>query len=122
MSELPVSKGLPSCAKQVSVSVLLVEDDLDYVRKLEKALTERSGGAITVTHRGDLAGAMQALEDGDFDVILLDLDLPDSTGLNTAIILLQQALDTPIVVIVTSDDDSVAWEVSEYGVRLRSRI
>ena len=117
MSEPPTPMSLPSFSRADCISVLLVEDDLEYVEQLRTASSRRSGGAIRISHRGDLAGAMKALGEEIFDVILLDLDLPDSTGLDTAVILLQQALETPIVVIAASDDDSVAREMSEYGVR-----
>jgi DNA-binding NarL/FixJ family response regulator len=58
---------------------LIVEDD-DSSREMVERILIRGGHRVVSA--GSIIGAQDALELGPVDVILLDLDLPDSTGVN----------------------------------------
>src|SRR2546425_8892889 len=81
--------------------VLLVEDDVMIGRSLDRALTHagmavdwvRSGADCTVAVRGD-----------GYGVLLLDLGLPDGSGLEILRTLRRQNSDTPVVIISARDD------------------
>ncbi len=64
-----------------STHILVVEDDRQLSRLLEEQLGI-AGHAVTVA--GTLAEARQALADQRFDLLVLDLNLPDGDGLNLA--------------------------------------
>jgi two-component system KDP operon response regulator KdpE len=67
--------------------VLLVEDE-ELNRVLVRAILSRAGHdtvkAIELVEAGDLRAARSVLEDGDVDLILLDVNLPDGNGLSLA--------------------------------------
>jgi two-component system NtrC family response regulator len=58
--------------------ILVVDDDQDICRMLETRLG-RSGHTPTIAHT--LANAMELAERGDFDIVLLDVQMPDGNGL-----------------------------------------
>jgi two-component system, sensor histidine kinase and response regulator len=84
--------------------VLLVEDSSTYVFALRKILTIL-GASVVVA--GTLKAARVELSGGHFDAILLDLFLPDSSGLDTLHSILETC-DLPTVVITSHDDRSTA--------------
>jgi two-component system, sensor histidine kinase and response regulator len=84
--------------------VLLVEDSSTYVFALRKILTIL-GASVVVA--GTLKAARAELAGGYFDAILLDLFLPDSSGLDTLHNILETC-DLPTVVITSHDDRSTA--------------
>lgn len=80
----------------MSDSVLLVEDDLD-VRGLLCEYLPRFGVAVTAV--GSCAGAREALQAGSFDLITLDLHLPDGDGLALARELQEHSGAPPIIIV-----------------------
>src|SRR4051812_44223263 len=95
--------ALPLQHEQVK-HVLLVEDSSTYVFALRKIL---GALGISVVVAGTLKTAQAELASGDFDVLLLDLNLPDSSGLDT----LHNMIDSyelPTVVITSVDDRATA--------------
>jgi DNA-binding response OmpR family regulator len=77
-------------------SVLLVEDDLD-VRGLLCEYLPRYGIAVTAV--SSCAAARDALQNGAFDLITLDLHLPDADGLTLARELRERANAVPIIIV-----------------------
>ena len=59
--------------------VLLVEDNPDDAEFLRMSL-RRYSDAVDITHKSLIADAVAILEDERFDVVLLDLNLPDGRG------------------------------------------
>jgi two-component system sensor histidine kinase/response regulator len=84
--------------------LLLVEDSSTYVFALRKILTILG---ISVVVAGTLKAARAELASCDFDAVLLDLNLPDSAGLDTLHNILE-ACDLPTVVITSSGDRTTA--------------
>lgn len=79
--------------------VLLVEDDPDDAALVRRALR---GAPFAVVWRERLVLALERLNAGGLDVILCDLHLPDSRGLETVQRLKAQARGVPIVVLTGS--------------------
>lgn len=88
--------------------VLLIEDDGDYAYILRRMLSETGGGALPVEHVDRLAAGITRLDEGGVDVVLLDLDLPDSFGLDTFLAVHRRAPEIPVVVLTGLDDETVA--------------
>jgi signal transduction histidine kinase/DNA-binding response OmpR family regulator len=97
------------------IKALLVEDDPDQAELLQKELTPFTRFAMTYVQR--LSDAVQHLNKEHFDVVLLDLMLPDSQGLDTLDKAHEQALDVPIVVISNLKDEEVALEAMGKGAQ-----
>ncbi|HUS67902.1 MAG TPA: response regulator transcription factor [Kofleriaceae bacterium] len=75
---------------------LIVEDD-DSAREMVERILIRGGHRVLSA--GSLIGAQDALAQGPVDVILLDLDLPDSTGVNVVALVRDLAPGARILVV-----------------------
>ncbi len=100
----------------MSVRVLLIEDNLGDAELIEELLSD-AREAFEVTRVTRLSEAREAMLRHYFAVILLDLGLPDSKGLDT----LTQALDfsegVPIVVLTGSKADTLVTEAARMGAQ-----
>lgn len=98
--------------------ILLVEDNPGDAF-LVRTLLEETGEAFDVEHRSDLASAMAVLNsDGAealFDVVLLDLTLPDSSGVDTISRIRSCANVAPVVVLTGHKDEELAFEALQHG-------
>jgi DNA-binding response OmpR family regulator len=81
--------------------VLLIEDDVMIGRSLDRALTHAGMAVDWVRTSADCAAAIS--NDG-YGVLLLDLGLPDGSGLEILRALRQRRSDTPVVIISARDD------------------
>ena len=100
-----------------TVRVLLLEDDPADARLVDRMLRRISSANFTVEIAGRLAQATARLAQGDIDVVLADLSLPDSAGLSTLTVLTAAAPDLPVVVLTGNDDDSQAIEALKHGAQ-----
>ncbi len=110
------SASSPSAA---SIHVLLVEDNPGDAFLIQGMLgVQRSTDSIhyQLTHVDKLKDAIKALQKSDFNVILLDLSLPDSHGLATLEKVLAHA-PLPIVVFTGLDDETVAMQAVHQGAQ-----
>lgn len=98
-------------------SVLLVEDDDLYVERMRSALIEAHPQSFRLEVSRTMAHAENALRTGSFDVILLDLGLPDEHGLRSFDRLYRLAPTCPIVVISSSDDPELAARLLYLGAQ-----
>ncbi|MFA7350344.1 MAG: EAL domain-containing protein [Methylotenera sp.] len=96
--------------------VLLVEDNLGDARLLDIMLREALP-ACKLTHADTLANAMSQVCLIRFDIILLDLSLPDAQGKDTFWRLHEVASDVPIVVMTGYDDETLATELAQAGAQ-----
>jgi two-component system, cell cycle sensor histidine kinase and response regulator CckA len=87
-----------------TTSVLLVEDSALEARLVERLLDHAGPGLFCVTHVTTLTKALLALCQPHIDVVLLDLNLPDSTGLQTLRSMLAKNPKSPIVVLTGADE------------------
>ncbi|HEY2841145.1 MAG TPA: hybrid sensor histidine kinase/response regulator [Pirellulales bacterium] len=97
-------------------SLLLVEDDPDHAELAQRALSN-SGGAYDVEWVTCLADAVNRLRSARFDVLLLELDLPDSQGLDAVAILRRHQPDLPIVVLSSLISDVLATDLLKQGLQ-----
>lgn len=99
------------------IHVLLVEDYLADVILIEAALTQVTHIVFHVTTAEQLSQGLDAIAAQHFDVILLDLGLPDSQGLTTFIHLHTQAPAIPVVVLSGMEDEALATEAVYAGAQ-----
>lgn len=99
----------------VSVRVLLVEDNPGDARLVEILLEEVGGIRFDLLQAPTLEKALDTLDENGFDVVLLDLSLPDSSGLETVERVRERASDVPIVVLSGQDDEETALRSLESG-------
>ncbi len=101
---------------QNTTNVLLIEDNLGDARLVARLL-ERGSTRFEVAHVESLAQGLRKLAEGGFDVILLDLHLPDSHGLHTLTAVLRAARDLPVVVLTGLDDDELGMTAVHAGAQ-----
>lgn len=99
------------------LQLLVVEDSTEYAYMLKTVLGGEETVHFEMTFSEDLKSALQCLDSGEFDVILLDLSLPDSLGLDTFLAVQAYALQIPIVVITALDDAGVAVRAVREGAQ-----
>lgn len=97
--------------------LLLVEDDPAYAYLLRRLILEGGDGAFAIEEVDRLSAALEHLTHGDFDEVLLDLYLPDSSGLATFQEVHRLASDVPIVVLSGLDDERVAVQAVREGAQ-----
>ena len=97
--------------------ILLVEDNPGDERLTRMALSEDPHRTFDVTSASTLRGGLELAQVHHYDAILLDMQLPDSTGLANVKTLALAAPRTPILVMTGLDDDSLAIQVCEHGAQ-----
>jgi diguanylate cyclase (GGDEF)-like protein len=96
--------------------VLLVEDDSADADFLRMSLRKYSD-SVDITHTSLISEAVTALEDERFDVVLLDLNLPDCRGAECVEKIHKADELVPIVVLSGHDDEDFAVEILNQGVQ-----
>jgi PAS domain S-box-containing protein len=99
------------------IHALLIEDDPDDILLLKESLTEISEGNIKLDHTNQLSRGLIQLGVQGYDVILLDLNLPDSRGLDTLHSIIKRFPKVPVVVISGLADDTTTIEAVRQGAQ-----
>jgi PAS domain S-box-containing protein len=99
------------------IRVLLVEDNPGDARLLREVVREAEGAHIQLTHVDTLGKALLRLDVEKFDVVMLDLSLPDADGLETLVRTHAQAPSVPIVVLTGLDDEGLAIRAVREGAQ-----
>lgn len=99
------------------IRVLYVEDNPEDAELLREALKDADSGHLQLVHVSRLDDALQRLKEEDFDVVLLDLGLPDSYGLNTLQRFYILAHDHPAVVLTGVKDEELARSAAQFGMQ-----
>jgi len=96
-------------------TVLLVEDNPGDVRLIEEIIKAIQNYNIKLKIAEDLVSGFNLLKKYSFDIILLDLTLPDSNGLNTVLSMLESAPNIPLIILTGFDDQDLAIEAVKAG-------
>ena len=99
------------------IRILLVEDDPDDVWIMRNLLGDRWDGPFELVQVELLSAAVERAIEDRFDVILLDLSLPDSLGLETFFTLHAQVGSVPIVVLTGYRDEMTAIKAVQAGAQ-----
>src|SRR5271157_4193517 len=99
------------------IKVLVVEDNLGDAGLLYAGLEEAVPEQFEMTHVRRLSEALEYLWEETCDVVLLDLGLPDSHGLDTLVVTRAQAPGVPIVVLTGFQDEALAVEALKAGAQ-----
>src|SRR4030042_5499926 len=100
-----------------SMSVLLIEDDPDDILLVKESLAEISLGKIKLEYTGRLSRGLIELSSHSYDVVLLDLNLPDSRGLETLKTVVKSYPKIPVVVLSGLADDVTTLEAVRRGAQ-----
>ncbi|MBF0416882.1 MAG: response regulator [Magnetococcales bacterium] len=107
-----------------TIQLLLVEDDLGFAALLDEWLGDLSGRPaailpfrIFVTQVNNLSQALKTMEDTGFDILLVDLNLPDSVGLETFERIRDLEVACPVIVLSGLDDELLAIQAVRSGAQ-----
>ncbi len=90
---------------KASLKVLIVEDNPAFVRLTRELLKEHKQERFELISADSLAAALDILKNQDIQVILLDLGLPDSVGVDTFRAINAVAFNIPILILTGTDDE-----------------
>jgi PAS domain S-box-containing protein len=100
-----------------NINILLIEDNQDDAALLQRKLAKSVNGHFKVTPARCLKDGLEKLSEQSHDLILSDLGLPDSHGLDTVTQVLQMAPNIPLVVLSGYDDENVAIKAVQLGAQ-----
>lgn len=103
-------------SKQI-VRVLMIEDDQHYFRFIRQILLRRTCPKFELANAESFIQASKYLAWETPDVILLDLHLPDSSGLNTLVRVKELTGGSPIIILTGSDDEKIGLEAVALGAQ-----
>ncbi len=98
------------------MKIAIVEDDKFFAEQLQRFLSETNRGFESFVC-GDLETARQKMRDESPDAVALDLNLPDSSGVNTFIELHKSVPGVPIIIISGESDEDVAFKAVKIGAQ-----
>lgn len=101
------------------INILLIEDNLADVKLLQVLLSETLDLDFNynLTEANSLKNGLELLKEKEFDIILLDLSLPDSKGFNTVSKLYKKTKSIPIVVLTGLNDIEGGKKAVKFGAQ-----
>jgi len=99
------------------IRVFLVEDDDAYAMLIGRMLKRAKNGNFLLTRANSHKTAIEQLSKGEIDLILLDLHLPDISGLDTLDSFLDKELGIPIVVLTSLNDEIIGIKALQKGAQ-----
>jgi PAS domain S-box-containing protein len=99
------------------LNILIIEDNPGDVRLVEEMLSEIAGGDYTFEAVDRLQPGCERLHRGGIDLVLLDLLLPDSEGLDTVRTIQKCDPYVPVVVLTVVKDEDAAIEALAIGAQ-----
>ena len=106
-----------SNTKQKTVNILLVEDNPADVYLLNKSFSDSNLDDWQLRKASVLNQAIEICQNDPIDLVLLDLNLPDSSGPNTVITFRQSLPHIPLIVLTGCDNEKFALEALALGAQ-----
>src|SRR3954454_12173976 len=97
--------------------ILLIEDEADFTRGLQAMLGQTRGITFELAACNQFEHGLTALAEGGFDVVLMDISLPDGAGMANIKRAQDQAPSVPIIVLGEVDDEAVALAAVHEGAQ-----
>ncbi|MFN8578557.1 MAG: ATP-binding protein [Candidatus Sericytochromatia bacterium] len=99
------------------IKTLLVEDNPGDARLVKEALYDSQDVQFEITHFDRLKPALEKLKEENFDILLLDLTLPDESGIKTVNRAREEVSNIPIVVLTGLSDHDLALKALQEGAQ-----
>jgi sigma-B regulation protein RsbU (phosphoserine phosphatase) len=102
---------------QDRLNILLIEHDPGFTRMMGEMLGQARELAADVSAAAGLEEGFSAINGGHFDVVVLDVALPDGAGLGNISLLKAEAPRVPIIAAGDEDNETVAVEAVQAGAQ-----
>jgi two-component sensor histidine kinase len=99
------------------MTILLIEDNPADVEMIREMLSDLKGSSFDIVCADRLSAAKPYFADSRIDIILLDLGLPDSQGLDTLRRVKEHAGEVPIVVLTMLDNEKTGLDALKEGAQ-----
>ncbi len=99
------------------IKVLLIEDNSGDAHLVQAMLAKAKGASFDLEHAARLSSGLERLAAGGIDVVLLDLSLLHSRGLESLIEAQAQMLQVPMIVLTGVDDEELAVKAVQKGAQ-----
>ena len=99
------------------LKILLIEDNSGDARLIREMLADAMAGRFELTHAGRLSAGLTHLAEERFDLVLLDLSLPDSRGMDTFVQVHTHGPDVPVVVLTGNGDENLSSQAMRAGAQ-----
>jgi DNA-binding response OmpR family regulator len=99
------------------LKVLLIEDNPGDAFLIKFYLGESTEPVFQVSHAETVKAALDLLEENTFDIILSDMNLPDSFGMDTIKTVLGNYPGNLVIVLTGLSDEEVGLETVKYGAQ-----
>ncbi len=99
------------------LKILLVEDSPGDARLIEEMLKESNLAQFVIQKARLKKEAFELIKNNSFDAILLDLNLPDSYGIETCMSFVKEFPQIPIVVLTGNESEQIGEEALIYGAQ-----
>ncbi len=100
-----------------AIKVLVIEDDANYFVFLSEMLMQFQSPSFAISRARMLQSGLDRLRSGDVELVLLDLTLPDSAGLNTLITVRKSSSLIPVVILTGVDDPALSTRAIGLGAQ-----
>ena len=97
--------------------VLLIEDNPGDARLIKEMLRDARRNSFQLEHADNLTLGLERLQKLSIDVVLLDLSLPDTRGIDTFTSLHAKSTDLPVIVLTGLDDEVIAVQAIKEGAQ-----
>jgi two-component sensor histidine kinase/CheY-like chemotaxis protein len=98
-------------------NVLLIEDNIGDIVSIRTMLSDLKEGFFELKFAETLSEALDILDRENFDVVLLDLGLPDSQGFRTFTQVNDQMPELPIIIITGLEDENMGINAVKEGAQ-----
>jgi len=99
------------------IEILLVESSSGDPLYYEESVKKDSTSTFNFSHAENLIDAIEYIEDNDYDIILLEPDLPDSEGFETFISVRMYAPKVPIILLLNVSEEDLAVKSLQNGAQ-----
>ena len=99
------------------ITILIIEDNPGDVRLIKEVLAETNGGAFDLKYADRLSDGLKKISENTVDIVLLDLSLPDSAGLETITGFSEKNKDIPLIILTGTAELDVAKRALGIGAQ-----
>ena len=96
-----------------NINILLIEDNPSIIRLIQELLKDAENFNHELIHTESLSEGLKYVKERSFDIVLLDLSLPDSSGFDTIIRTKEKIKNCPIIVLTRLNDEIIARKAED---------